>query len=101
MPTKSTSWLTSLAPQALDDSTWAIFGSDARLSPRELAIVRAIVEYDSSMSEIARDLGIAVDTVRTYFKRTYAKLDVNSRAAAVSVVLRWQVTRTSNSLSHL
>ncbi|MTD56504.1 hypothetical protein GKO32_21375 [Amycolatopsis sp. RM579] len=54
----------------------------AALTPRELDLVR---ELDSGLSyhEIADQLGLTTETVRTYSKSLYAKLDAHSRGQAV------------------
>jgi LuxR family maltose regulon positive regulatory protein len=52
------------------------------LSDREIEILRLLAAGLSS-SEIARELTIAVSTVRTHRKNIYSKLDVHSRHEAV------------------
>ena len=52
------------------------------LSQRELEILR-LLETELSGPEIARELVIALSTVRTHTKSIYSKLNVNSRRAAV------------------
>ena len=52
------------------------------LSQRELAVLR-LFKTELSGPEIARELVIAVSTVRTYTKSIYGKLNVNTRRAAV------------------
>jgi LuxR family maltose regulon positive regulatory protein len=52
------------------------------LSQRELDILR-LFKTELSGPEIARELGIALSTVRTHTKSIYSKLNVNSRRAAV------------------
>jgi LuxR family maltose regulon positive regulatory protein len=53
------------------------------LSDRELQVLRLL---DSTMSgpEIARELFVTLNTLRSHTKHIFTKLDVNSRAAAVS-----------------
>jgi LuxR family maltose regulon positive regulatory protein len=53
------------------------------LSDRELQVLRLL---DSTMSgpEIARELFVTLNTLRSHTKHIFIKLDVNSRAAAVS-----------------
>jgi LuxR family maltose regulon positive regulatory protein len=53
------------------------------LSERELEVLR-LFRADLSGPEIARELVIALSTLRTHTKRIYSKLDVNSRRAAVN-----------------
>jgi DNA-binding NarL/FixJ family response regulator len=54
----------------------------AGLSQRELAVLRLL---DSALTgpEIARELYVTVNTLRTHSKRIFTKLDVRTRAAAV------------------
>lgn len=62
----------SLTPQSLIEP----------LSQRELEILR-LFKTELSGPEIARELVIALSTVRTHTKSIYSKLNVNSRRAAV------------------
>ncbi|MCB0184998.1 MAG: hypothetical protein KDE31_12065, partial [Caldilineaceae bacterium] len=52
------------------------------LSPRELELLR-LFQTELSGPEIARDLVVALSTIRTHTKSIYSKLSVNSRRAAV------------------
>jgi LuxR family maltose regulon positive regulatory protein len=61
-----------LSPQRLEEP----------LSQRELAVLR-LLKTELSGPEIARELVIALSTVRTYTKSIYGKLNVTSRRAAV------------------
>jgi LuxR family maltose regulon positive regulatory protein len=53
------------------------------LSERELEVLR-LLRTDLSGPEIARELVVALSTVRTHTKTIYTKLNVNSRRAAVT-----------------
>jgi LuxR family maltose regulon positive regulatory protein len=53
------------------------------LSPREIATIDLIGRGQSN-KEIARTLGIAPETVKSHVKRIFLKLEVESRAQAVS-----------------
>ncbi|WP_104164094.1 LuxR C-terminal-related transcriptional regulator [Cryobacterium sp. N22] len=53
------------------------------LSEREVQVVRLLAS-DLSGPDIARELYISVNTLRTHTKHIFAKLDVKSRPAAVS-----------------
>jgi LuxR family maltose regulon positive regulatory protein len=53
-----------------------------RLSARELDVLR-LLGTDLDGPEIARELFVSLNTVRTHTKNIYAKLGVNSRRAAV------------------
>jgi LuxR family transcriptional regulator, maltose regulon positive regulatory protein len=52
------------------------------LSPREYAVLR-LLNSQLSGPEIARELVVALSTIRTHTKRIYEKLDVTDRRAAV------------------
>jgi LuxR family transcriptional regulator, maltose regulon positive regulatory protein len=56
--------------------------SDA-LSPREIATI-GLIGQGQSNKEIARTLGIAPETVKSHVKHIFLKLEVESRAQAVS-----------------
>lgn len=55
---------------------------DSPLSKRETQILELIVD-GKSRSQIARELFIDLETVRSHIKNIYLKLDVNSRADAI------------------
>jgi two-component system, NarL family, nitrate/nitrite response regulator NarL len=63
------------------------------LSPREHDVLAGFVA-GKSYKHIAADLEITIDTVRTYVRTLYKKLQVNSVAAAVSRALRDGIVRT-------
>ena len=52
------------------------------LSDRELEVLR-LLDSELSGPEIARQLYVSLNTLRTHTKRIFTKLDVNNRAAAV------------------
>jgi LuxR family transcriptional regulator, maltose regulon positive regulatory protein len=54
------------------------------LSSQELRVLRLLVPGRSN-AEIARELVVSVNTVRTHMQNIYRKLDVHNRAAAVEV----------------
>lgn len=60
------------------------FPSLEELSPQERRIV-ALFALDYTNKEIARELSISADTVKTYARRIYAKLGVRSKAGCVAV----------------
>ncbi len=52
------------------------------LSERELHVLR-LLRTDLSGPDIARELTVSLNTIRTHTKSIYAKLGVNNRRAAV------------------
>ncbi|HEY5984853.1 MAG TPA: response regulator transcription factor [Streptosporangiaceae bacterium] len=62
------------------------------LSPRERDVLLAMVDGRSSR-QIAEELGISPDTVRTHTRNLFAKLDVHSRLEAVRVAREANVRR--------
>ena len=65
-----------------EDSTPANNGLIEPLSARELDVLR-LLETDLDGPEIARNLIVSLNTVRTHTRNVYAKLGVNNRRAAV------------------
>jgi DNA-binding CsgD family transcriptional regulator len=57
------------------------------LSAREVEVLR-LVGQGMTNAEIGRALFITEATVKTHLLRTFAKLDVNDRTAAVTTALR-------------
>jgi two-component system, NarL family, nitrate/nitrite response regulator NarL len=62
-------------------------GGRIRLTERERAILRLIAD-GRSLPAIARDLHLALTTVKTHVAHLYEKLGVSERAAAVAVAMR-------------
>ena len=74
-------------------------GDMPELSPRELDVLGRISQGKTKV-QIARDLKVSKDTVDTYFRRIYAKLDVSDRGAAVATaVARGVLVPTDTRLS--
>ena len=65
-----------------DDSTPVTQGLIDPLSERELDVLR-LLGTDLNGPDVARELHVSLNTVRTHTKNIYAKLGVNSRRAAV------------------
>jgi LuxR family maltose regulon positive regulatory protein len=63
--------------------TTAVGPGQETLSERELEVLR-LLATPLSGPEIARRLFVSINTLRTHTKRIFTKLDVNTRAAAVS-----------------
>lgn len=62
------------------------------LTEREYEVLRLLVKTDLSSTEIARQLTVAVSTVRTHIRSIYTKVDVQNR---------WQLGRRSEELNLL
>jgi len=52
------------------------------MTPRELEVLRLVAE-GKTYEEIAGELVVSINTVRTHVKSIYGKLDVNNRTAAI------------------
>jgi len=63
------------------------------LSPRERDVLLSMMDGKRGR-QIAQDLMISMDTVRTHTRNIFAKLDVHSRLEAVSVALACGLQRT-------
>ena len=59
----------------------------AHLSPREQTVLEHLAK-GLTYKQIADQLGISIDTIRTYLRRIYEKLHVQSRTEAVARYLR-------------
>jgi two-component system, NarL family, response regulator DevR len=57
------------------------------LSAREVEVMRRVARGESN-KEIARRLGLSENTVKTYLRRVYRKLDCRTRSAAAALVAR-------------
>jgi DNA-binding NarL/FixJ family response regulator len=57
------------------------------LTPREREVLRLLAD-GASNETIANDLGISTETVRTHIRKAMAKLDADTRTAAVATALR-------------
>jgi len=61
--------------------------TEENLSAQELRVVAALAQ-GLSYSEAAQQLGVTINTVRTYIRSIYEKLHVHTRAEAVAKALR-------------
>jgi len=78
-----------------EDSTPVTQGLIEPLSERELEVLR-LLGTDLGGPEIARELVVSLNTVRTHTKNIYAKLGVNNRRAAVRRAQELNLPRTAN-----
>jgi LuxR family maltose regulon positive regulatory protein len=76
-----------------EDSAPASQGLIEPLSERELDVLR-LLGTDLGGPEIARELVVSLNTVRTHTKNIYAKLGVNNRRAAVRRARELDLSRT-------
>jgi DNA-binding NarL/FixJ family response regulator len=61
------------------------------LSERERAVLGALVR-GLAYKQVAAELDLSIDTVRTYIRRIYAKLQVHSATEAVARAVRDRLT---------
>jgi LuxR family maltose regulon positive regulatory protein len=78
-----------------EDGTPASQGLIEPLSERELDVLR-LLGTDLGGPDIARELVVSLNTVRTHTKNIYAKLGVNNRRAAVRRARELDLSRTGN-----
>ncbi len=67
-----------------------ILGSRGHLTPRELAVLR-LVSAGAQSREVAQELGLGEETVRSHLKKAQAKLGARSRTQAVAEAMRQQL----------
>jgi DNA-binding NarL/FixJ family response regulator len=71
-----------------EPSTWPpALGGDAGLSPREVTLLGGIVKGYSNV-EIADQMSLSPNTVKSYIRSAYRKIGVSTRAQAVSWCLQ-------------
>jgi DNA-binding CsgD family transcriptional regulator len=73
--------------EQLVDLNFNRFGLRCRLTPRELAVLRA-ASMGAQSSEVAKELDIGAETVRSHLKKAQTKLGVRNRTQAVAEALR-------------
>lgn len=61
------------------------------LSKRETEVL-ILITKGHSYKDIARELDLSIDTVRSHIKNIYSKLDVTSKSRAISKVLGYNTT---------
>ena len=83
------------AASKTEDSTPASQGLIEPLSERELDVLR-LLGTDLGGPDIARELVVSLNTVRTHTKNIYAKLGVNNRRAAVRRAAELDLSRTGD-----
>jgi LuxR family quorum sensing-dependent transcriptional regulator len=73
--------------EQLVDPDPSIIGSRGHLTPRELAVLR-LLSTGTQFREIAQDLGLGEETIRSHLKKAQSKLGVRNRTQAVAEALR-------------
>ena len=76
-------WLLQVKPAPLV----AASGSEKPLSRGEMQLL-SVLPSRAKNGEIAADMGVSINTVKTRLRRLYAKLDVNTRDEAIEVARR-------------
>jgi DNA-binding CsgD family transcriptional regulator len=71
----------------VSEEQWSELQYHLELSPRQSQIVREIMQAKSD-KQIARDLDIALPTVRTHLGRLFHKYELNDRVELILYVLR-------------
>jgi DNA-binding CsgD family transcriptional regulator len=61
-----------------------------RLTPRELVILRLLVNAPQSNKRLARALGLTEGTIKVHMHNIFAKAGVHDRTALVALLLRSQ-----------
>ncbi len=65
----------------------ALHATDELLSEREIDVLRAVGKGEPN-KEIAKNLGVSVETVKAHLKTIFIKLDVKDRTQAVTVAVK-------------
>lgn len=80
--------LTRSLMQAVAQTSWRISpGPVSALSKRERELIDGL-SRGLRYQDLAMEMGVSIETVRTHVRRAYAKLKVNSRSAAVAKFVR-------------
>lgn len=73
-----------------DRFVWSDFHKVFGLTPAETVVVKRIVG-GAPAEEIAQELSVALDTVRTHVRRIYAKLGINNREQLFSKISPFRI----------
>jgi len=73
--------------EQLADLDPVMVGSRTRLTPRELAVLR-LVSTGARFREVAQELGLGEETVRSHLRKAQCKLGVRTRTQAIAEALR-------------
>lgn len=86
-------------PKPLDSQAWAAVVAELALAPQQERIVR-LVMLAKADKEIARELGIALPTVRTYLNRVFANAGAVDRMQLVHRVYAVAIRAWAERSSH-
>ena len=75
----------------IDGAGAAAGGAPVELSERESEVL-ALIAKGLTNAEIADELYLSIETIKTYVKRLYAKLDVHNRAQAAAAASAHHLT---------
>jgi len=65
----------------------ALVGPHRHLTPRELAVLR-LISAGAQLRQVAQELGLGEETIRSHLKKAQIKLGVRTRTQAVAEALR-------------
>ena len=74
-----------IAPEVAQEL--AVHALDERLTEREIAVLRLVAEGQSN-KQIAWQLGVSIETVKSHLKMVFEKLQVDDRTHAVTLAVR-------------
>ncbi len=90
-------WTDQISPR--DDSNGASIGQRmARITERQVAVLHRIARGESNF-EIARDLGLSPETVKTHVRSILARLNARNRLEAAMLYRAWQEQRADEMCS--
>jgi DNA-binding CsgD family transcriptional regulator len=81
-------------PALLTDKDWQRVGVELGLSSRELQVVQHIFKGEKLLA-MARELGLAVGTVKTYSQRIHRKLNVSDQQELILAVIQAHLRLTN------
>jgi DNA-binding NarL/FixJ family response regulator len=82
--------------EIFSESEWTELVKELSLSPRQAQVLKCLF-LGHSDKQIARDLKMAIPTVRTHLSRLFSRFDVQDRTELVLYVFR----RFHNEYTHL
>ena len=68
------------------------FASEFSLTPREMDIVKLLLDKTVSVESIAKKLGVSPNTVKNHFQKIFQKTKTNAKAELLAVFVQFIVT---------